>query len=229
MILDARARSRSSAPSRPPTAAPRRSPRATFSGPRPPASITRPVVGARALEVRRVALLPRQVDDRRRPARRRGAATPSRARCPSSRVVELHEVGVRLLLARRRRPRRAARSRARRAARRCARGLSCARMKPTRSAPASTAASTSSWRVSPQTLTSGRESSSRSFAPGSARAHQRRADEHRVRAGELGRGALGARAAIAALGDHDPVARRAREQLELRARGRSRRSRGRAR
>ena len=41
-------------------------------------------------------------------------------------------------------------------------------MKPHRSAPASTAASTSSWRVRPQTLTSGRENSSRSFAPGSA-------------------------------------------------------------
>ena len=35
------------------------------------------------------------------------------------------------------------------------------------SAPASTAASTSSWRVRPHTLTSGRETSSRSFAPGS--------------------------------------------------------------
>ena len=48
------------------------------------------------------------------------------------------------------------------------RGLFSTRMKPSMSAPASTAASTSSWRVSPQTLTSGRESRSRSFAPGSA-------------------------------------------------------------
>ncbi len=50
--------------------------------------------------------------------------------------------------------------------RRAARALST-RMKPSMSAPASTAASTSSCRVSPQTFTSGRESSSRSFAPGS--------------------------------------------------------------
>ena len=48
------------------------------------------------------------------------------------------------------------------------RGLSAARMNPTRSAPASTATSTSSWRVRPHTLTSGRCTSSRSFAPGSA-------------------------------------------------------------
>ena len=47
------------------------------------------------------------------------------------------------------------------------RGLSWARMKPTRSAPASTATSTSSWRVSPHTLTSGRAINSASFAPGS--------------------------------------------------------------
>jgi len=41
-------------------------------------------------------------------------------------------------------------------------------MKPARSAPASAAASTSSWRVRPQTLTSGREINSRSLAAGSS-------------------------------------------------------------
>ena len=50
---------------------------------------------------------------------------------------------------------------------RARRGLSLARMKPSRSAPASTATATSCSRVSPQTFTSGRLSSSRSFAPGS--------------------------------------------------------------
>ena len=43
-----------------------------------------------------------------------------------------------------------------------------ARMNPARSAPASAATATSSSRVSPQTLTSGRASSSRSFPAGSA-------------------------------------------------------------
>ncbi len=45
-------------------------------------------------------------------------------------------------------------------------------------------------------------------------AHQRRADEDRVGARELGRGALGA-CRDGGLGDDDPVARRAREQGEL--------------
>ncbi len=54
---------------------------------------------------------------------------------------------------------------------------------------------------------------------GIGRAHQRRADEDRVRAGELGGRALRARL-DRRLGDHDPVARRTREQRELRARGR---------
>ena len=96
------------------------------------------------------------------------------------------------------------------------RGLSSARMKPSMSAPASTAASTSSRRVSPQTLTSGRERSSRSFAAGSSRLHQRRADENRVGACELCGSAL--RAGVhAALGhDHAVVAAHARDQLELR-------------
>src|SRR5215218_430376 len=46
------------------------------------------------------------------------------------------------------------------------RGLSSTRMNPARSAPASAATSTSSWRVSPQTLTSGREINSASFSAG---------------------------------------------------------------
>ena len=66
-------------------------------------------------------------------------------------------------------------------------------MKPTRSAPASTAASTSSWRVRPQTLTSGRAISSASFAPGSAARISVEPTSIAFGAGELGRGALGAR------------------------------------
>ena len=50
---------------------------------------------------------------------------------------------------------------------------------------------------------------------GLRRAHQRRADEDGVRASELGGGRLRARV-DGALGDHDPVARRLRHQLELR-------------
>ena len=49
---------------------------------------------------------------------------------------------------------------------------------------------------------------------GVGRLHQRRADEDRVRAGELGRGALGA-ARDAALGDDDAILRRSRDELEL--------------
>ena len=96
------------------------------------------------------------------------------------------------------------------------RGLSCARMKPTRSAPASTATSTSSCRVSPQTLTSGREISSASFAPGIGRAHERGADEDRGCPRELGGRPLGA-GVDARLGDHDPVAGGAGDELELEA------------
>ena len=122
---------------------------------------------AGALEVRRVVFAPRQVDDRAdalaAPQQRRVArAVPVLAR------VELHEVGVRLVLL-------AdedgdAEHRVGRVEQRVGRGAGsrAARMKPTRSAPASTATSTSSCRVSPQTLTSGRCTSSRSFAPGSA-------------------------------------------------------------
>ena len=68
----------------------------------------------------------------------------------------------------------------------------------------------------------------RELRAGVGRAHQRRADEHRVRAGQLGGGALGARR-DRGLRDDDPVARRLREQPQLRVRGRARRSRGRAR
>ena len=109
-----------------------------------------------------------------------------------------------------------------------ARGLSGTRMNPARSAPASAAAATSSSRVSPHTLTSGRESSSASFAAGIGGAHQRRADEDRVGAGELGRGALRARL-DAALGDHDAVGRDAGDELELRLAVDRERRRGRGR
>ena len=89
-------------------------------------------------------------------------------------------------------------------------------MKPTRSAPASTAASTSSWRVSPQTLTSGRRRISRSAAPGSGARISVEPTRTAFAPGELGGGRLcGGR--DPALGDqHDRVARREREQLELR-------------
>ena len=65
-----------------------------------------------------------------------------------------------------------------------ARGLSCTRMKPARSAPASAAAATSSSRVSPHTLTSGRERSSRASLPvrRHASASNRRAPRRRPRA-----------------------------------------------
>ncbi len=82
------------------------------------------------------------------------------------------------------------------------------------SAPASTAASTSSCRVRPQTLTSGRERSSRELRPGSGARISVEPDEHRLRAGELGRGALRPRL-DRRLGDDDAVARGGGEQLEL--------------
>ena len=97
---------------------------------------------------------------------------------------------------------------------RVARRASSSEDEAARSAPASSVASTSSWRVIPQTLTSGRESSSASFAAGVGRAHQRGADEDRVGAGQLGGGALCA-GVDGALGDDDPVARRLRHELEL--------------
>ena len=65
-------------------------------------------------------------------------------------------------------------------------------------------------------MTSGRRAARASFAPGIGRAHQRRADEHRICAGQLGRGRL--RAGLdRALGDQDAVAGRAREQRQLAA------------
>ena len=94
------------------------------------------------------------------------------------------------------------------------RGLSAARMNPARSAPASAAAATSSSRVSPQTLTSGRANELRELPAGIRRAHERRADEHGVGAGQLGRGRLGARL-DPALRDDDPVAWGARDEVEL--------------
>ena len=69
-------------------------------------------------------------------------------------------------------------------------------------------------RVSPQTFTSGREISSRASRR-DRRAHERRADEDRVGARKLGSRAL--RPCVdRALGDHDAVLRRARDELELR-------------
>ena len=166
MVLDPRARARSSGPSRPPTGGPRRSPRRRSPASRPPASITRPSRRAGAVEVRRVVRLPRAGRRRCRPARR-AAQQDAVARAVAVLArVELDEVGAGLVLladedgdAEHRLGRVEQLVRAARALR--------ARMKPTRSAPASTATSTSSWRVRPQTLTSGRESSSASFAPGS--------------------------------------------------------------
>ncbi len=77
-------------------------------------------------------------------------------------------------------------------------------MKPSMSAPASTAASTSSWRVRPQTFTSGREIEVAELRLRVGRLHERGADEHGVGAGELCFGRLGARV-DGALGDHEVV------------------------
>ena len=60
------------------------------------------------------------------------------------------------------------------------------------------------------------------------RAHERGADENRVRAGQLRLDAVHARL-DAALGDDRPIPRRSGHQLELRAAGRRRTSRGRGR
>ncbi len=87
-------------------------------------------------------------------------------------------------------------------------------MKPARSAPASAAASTSSWRVRPQTLTSGREISSFSLAAGSGGAHQRRSNQYGACSSQLGRRALGTRP-DSALGHDHTVARDAGDELEL--------------
>ena len=94
------------------------------------------------------------------------------------------------------------------------RGLPSARTNPARSAPASAAAATSSSRVSPHTFTNGRERSSASFAPGSGGTHERRADEDRVGAGQLGGSALRARL-DPALGDDHAIARRACDEAKL--------------
>ena len=96
------------------------------------------------------------------------------------------------------------------------RGVSRARMKPTRSAPASTATATSSSRVSPQTFTSGREISSASFAPGSGARMSAVPTRIAFAPGELGRCSLRARV-DPALRDDDSVARDPRHELELRA------------
>ena len=77
-------------------------------------------------------------------------------------------------------------------------------------------------------MTSGREISSASFAPGSGARMSVEPTSIAVGAGELGGGALGA-GGDRRLGDDDPVARRLREQAELLVAGRSRRWRGRVR
>ena len=137
---------------------------ATFSGPSPPASMTGPRSRgpARGASDRPAATAGRR---RCRHARRRGAG---RHRAPGGRRRSRSAGRGRRPSARSRRRtrRRAARCRVRRAPPSARRGLS-ARMKPTRSAPASTAASTSSWRVRPHTFTSGRRRISRRAAPGS--------------------------------------------------------------
>src|SRR5262249_25544480 len=117
----------------------------------------------RALEMRRVVLLPRQVDDRADAlvvAQQHGIARA----VPVLAAVELDHVGVRLLLlADEHRDAQHGRRRVEPPRRGPGSGGTTRRG----SAPASTAASTSSWRVSPQTFTSGRDMSSCSFAPGS--------------------------------------------------------------
>ena len=201
--------------------------RATFAGPSPPASITRPGCGRARVEVGRVVGPPRAGRRPCRPARR--AAQHAVARAVA--VLALRRTGRgrrRSRAPRRRRPRRGAPSSGASSSSSVRRGLSCARMKPTRSAPASTAASTSSWRVSPQTLTSGREISSASFAPGSG-ARISVEPTSIAFAPASSAAAPWARVAIAGLGDHDPVARRAARAARAAPRGRSRRSRGRGR
>ena len=98
-------------------------------------------------------------------------------------------------------------------------GSPAARMKPARSAPASAAAATSSSRVRPQTLTSGRESSSRSFAPGSGACIS--AEPTRIASAPASSAAAPcARVWIAALGDDDAVVREIvalSDEVELRA------------
>ena len=164
--------------------------------------------------MRRIVLLPGKVDDAcdlLALAQEHGVAA---AHLPLLARVELDEIGaVRFGLADDHRDRehgvghRQDRGRA-------LRGLPSARTKPARSAPASAAAATSSSRVSPQTFTSGRDRSSASFAAGIRSAHERRADEDRVRARELGRRSLRTRL-DAALRDDDAVARRTGDELEL--------------
>ena len=96
---------------------------------RPRASRGR-VCGAGALEVGRVVLVPGQVDDACRPARRPGAGR-RRARGGRPRARRAGRGRRRSRAPRRRRRRRGGRSRARRAARRCGAGSPRARMKPT--------------------------------------------------------------------------------------------------
>ena len=168
---------------------------ATFSGPRPPARTMRPSPSRGSRLVASASDPPRPRGGRG--ARATGSPSPVEDRLAAAHLpfldrVHLVEVGVaRAGLADPHRDREAVSGTGR--TRSAARGLSGASTKPSRSAPASAATATSSSRVSPQTLTSGRESSSASFAAGIRRPHQRRADEDRVRAGELGCGALRAR------------------------------------
>ena len=202
MIAGARLQAASSR--RPPTGALPRSPRATLSGPRPPASTTRPSTARARSRCVGSSLAPRAGRAPSRPASpSRSSTRVAAADLALLALVDLDEVGLGFVRPRRRRPRPTASCPERAARASAARGLAGSRMNPHRSAPASTATATSSSRVSPQTFTSGRESSSRSFAGRVGGPHQRGADEDRVGAGELGRGALRARV-DGALGDRRP-------------------------
>ena len=88
-------------------------------------------------------------------------------------------------------------------------------MKPIRSAPASSATSTSSCRVRPQTFTSGREISSASLSAGSG-ARMSAVPTRIASAPATSAAAPCARRVDAALGDHDARPRGARDELELR-------------
>ena len=137
------------------------------------------------------------------------------ARWPSSRVVELDQVGLGVLSARPRRRRPKRRLRGVEELVRAGRGLSaedeadevgtrldgCVDILPARQA------ADLDERPREQLAQLGSRIGC---------AHQGRADEHGVRAGQLGRSRLGA-GSDRALGDHDAVARRPRDQLELAA------------